>query len=185
MYIEELLHNTSNPYSCIKTECGGFLTEAASFPFFRLLPKTYDNIHKVKIRLQKKQNAFTETFNETFKFANLRQRAIFTTSHILEETETTEPFYVFPIDGYKFLYSKEVRNSNTDFKNAFDVILDSFNTENEATGLVKDLLRYTYVSDNLNEAVEHEAEVIFYNIPFYYAVRSNSISYEDLLTSVL
>ena len=55
---------------------------------------------------------------------------------------------------------------------------------NEADQIIADLLQYTYISDTLNEGIKSQAEIILYNIPFYYAVRANTIDYGDLLTSL-
>ena len=82
------------------------------------------------------------------------------------------------------MYSREVTNSNDAYQKAFDSILEQFNSKNEAEQIIADLLQYTYVSDTLNEGITSQAEIILYNMPYYYAVRSNTIDYGELLTSL-
>ena len=187
MIVEDLLNKkTHNPYEFILKECSQFLTEADGNALYKYLPNNYSDVHKVKVRLQRNKNNFTDTFNETFNFTNLRQRAIYAMSELCENREENlDSFYIFPKDGFKFLYSKEIKNSEQNFQNAFDVILDSFTMEDEANGLIKDLLQYTYMSTKLIEGIESGSEIIFYNIPYYYAVRTSIIEYDSLLSKLV
>ena len=100
-------------------------------------------------------------------------------------TENVEPFYVFPANGFKFLYSKEVDNSTENYKQVFESILD---TVGEASGkdIFTDLLRFTYISENLANGIESGAEIIIYGIPYYYAIRESQIdNYDELLTAFI
>jgi len=189
MLIERLLRQPDDSgYSLLSKQCSRFLNESEHLPLFKSLPSSYDDLQKVKVRYHKSNTAFSETFNEAFKQEQpkLRQRAVFVSGvvHISEDTNT-EPFYVFPTNNFKFMYSREVKNSNDSYQQAFDAILEQFNNKEQADQIIADLLQYTYVSDNLNEGIKSEAEIILYNIPYYYAVRANTIDYDELLTSLI
>lgn len=168
----------------IKTECSQFLQESAGMPLFKLLPSTHYNFNKVKVRLQKRKDSVSDVFERAFgsTFVNLRQRAIFTYPSPPPQKENTEPFYVFPINGYKYLYSKEVTNSSNDYERVVDTLFEQFEDQQQASEIVTDLLKYTYLSTSLYEGMASDSEIILYGIPFYYAVRASSCrGYESLL----
>lgn len=179
--------SSNNEFLVIVEYCSSFIVESEGLPLFKSLPISYNNIHRVKVRFQKKKNEVTETFNQAFndEITNLRQRAVFASSSIsdMQENDHDEIFYVFPKNGYKFLYNKEISNSNKDYKQAFDTILEQLGNNQKAIQIIADLLKYTYTSKNLTEGVQSGSEIILYNVPFYYAVRASSFpDYNDLLT---
>jgi len=164
--------------SLIKAECSQFLKESAGLPLLKPLPSTYLPFQKVKVRQQKRNDVVGEIFNEAFreKFTNLRQRAVFTyTQPPLVESQQ-ELFYVFPINGYHFLYSKEVTNSSHDYRRVVDTLFEHFGDSLKASEVVTDMLKYTYSSTNLREGIESHAEVILYGIPYYYAVKATAVN---------
>lgn len=189
MLVQELLGDTegfgTREISTLKSKCTQYLHESAGLPLYKLLPNAYNDFHRVKVRQKRADDQVSEAFNRAFgaQFHNLRQRAIFTTGTEPVVTEDTEPFYVFPINGYKYLYSKEVTNSNNDYQQVIDSLFEQFEDNNKAIEIVTDVLKYTYVRDNLVEGIVSDSEVIFYGIPYYYAVRVAAVPpYGKLLT---
>lgn len=172
----------------IKARCQQFLHESQQNPLLKNLPITYGDFHKVKVRHKRIEQQFDETFNDAFtdKHKALRQRAVFTHGIISFEppiAEDLEPFYIFPIDGYRFLYSKEVENSSNDYKQVFDTLLEQLGEQ--GMEMINDLLRVTYTENNLVEGIESGSEIILFNIPYYYAIRvSTSRNYQHLLTKL-
>ena len=164
------------------------LSESDGLPLFKNLPTYFDDINKVKVRRQKKKNEITQSFNEAFnnKFTDLRQRALFTyaSENNVPLEEDQEIFYVFPIDGYQFMYNTQVVDSNEEYKVALDTMFEQFDSHKHASQILSDLLQYTYTSDNLVEGLKQGVEIIMYNLPFYYAIRGSAVdTYGDLLTS--
>lgn len=185
MLVRDILeHNTAENIigQLLEVDCSVFLRESRGLPLYRSLPSSYDDFHRVKVRLQKRKDGVSEVFERAFgqDFSNLRQRAVFASSVKPVVEENVEPFYVFPIDGYKFLYSKEVTNSNNDYRSVIDKLVSELGNLNEATDIVTDLLKYTYATSNLYEGMAAGSEVIFYSIPYYYAVRASKYNYDDL-----
>ena len=173
MLLNEVIHGKIKTTHPIEKECSVFLKEAQGQPVLKNLPSKYENFHKVKLRQRKKKGEFYKTFNEVFDdVPNLRQRSITVNGEATFCTESgeIEPFFIFPIDGYKFMYSLEVTNSKQDYKDAFEKIVETF----QDTEIVEDLLKYTYTSKNLIEGIVHGSEIIIYNIPYCYAVRANT-----------
>jgi hypothetical protein len=177
MLVQELLGETvefgSRELTTLRTTCSHFLRESAGLPLYKLLPKTYGDFHRVKVRQKRVDDKVSEAFNRAFgsQFHNLRQRAVFASGQQPHLTETTEPFYVFPVDGYKFLYSREVQNSSSDYKQVIDSLFEQFHDDDKTIEIVTDVLKYTYVRENLAEGIMSDSEIIFYGIPCYYAVR--------------
>lgn len=167
----------------IKRECSLFLHEAKGQPLMKQLPSTSFNFQKVKVRLQKRRDQVSDVFEQAFgeQFPKLRQRAVYAYPRVLAETPGHDLFYVFPINGYKYLYNKEVQNSSTDYQPVLETLLQQLDTQ-EASEIASELLKYSYVNHTLSEAFASGAEVIFYSIPYYYAVRASACgSYESLL----
>jgi hypothetical protein len=130
---------------------------------------------------------FNEAFEEKFNVSNLHQRAIFANgAKSFVTNEGAEPFYVFPKNGYNFMYSPEVTNSNVEYKHTFEDLFEQFGEDNDNVAtIIADLLQYTYTSTELSEGVTAGAEIILYNIPFYYAVKQSSVeNYQSLLSLI-
>lgn len=171
MFLNEVLLNSCKKINPIIKECKQFLTLSEGHPLFKNLPKSYNDFYKVKVRKRKTQDKFTKTFNEAFdEIPDLRQRAIFAYAEVTE-TEQQEPFYIFPIDGFKFMYSHEVTNSKDDYKQAFELIIEYIGDKT----IMEQLLKYTYTDVNLVEGITRGSEIIIYNIPYFYAVRASTV----------
>lgn len=166
----------------IKTECSRFLQESSGLPVFRVLPSTYSAIQRVKVRQQRRSDTVSEAFNAAFsdKFHNIVPRGIFTQSAPPETiSEGTELFYVFPINGYKYIYSKGVQNSNLNFRDVMETLAHNVK---DAFDITTDLIKYTYTQRNLTEGITSRSEIIFYGIPYFYAVKVSAFdSYTRLI----
>ena len=166
--------------------CSQFIVESGGLPLFRSLQISGEHARRVKVRQRKNESSVTEAFNAAFveRSRNIYQRAIFATTNPEPLTSTTEPFYVFPLNGYRFMYCTEVNKTNTGFQNAIDTLMEQFgeDSENEAVSVLKELLRYSYVDSDLHEGITRGSEIIIYNTPSYVAVRCSSVEeYHDAI----
>ena len=179
MLVDDLLNSQSLytlPLQQIKSECSRFISESKELAIYKALPTTYSDIHKVKVRFKKKADLVSAAFNHAFlhETHKISQRAVFAQSILYDNTSTDlDMFYIFPINNYKFLYSKEVTNSSSDYKQVVDTIFESFDDVEHATEIITDLLKFSYSSTNLREGITAGSEIIFYGIPYYYAVRAS------------
>jgi hypothetical protein len=187
MLVQELLDDRLGfpgvqEINILKQCCSQFLQESATRPVYKLLPMTYDDFHRVKVRRKPlSDDNVSEVFDRAFGTQHIRQRAIFVSGSLPVITENVEPFYVFPVDGYKFLYSKEVGNSNNDYQQVLDSLFEQFEDNDKAIEIVTDVLKYTYVRDNLAEGIISKSEIILYGIPCYYAMRvSAALDYNKI-----
>jgi len=169
MQVKDLMHTHQiDDIEIIKHRCSQFIEEADGNPIIKNLPQTYENFQKVKVRKRKQKNDFSNAFNGAFadEMQDLRERAVFVNGYV-NIVESLDPFYVFPVNGYQFMYSREVENSSENYKQVFESIFKVWD-ESAATDVVNDLLRFTYISEDLSSGIQSGAEIILYNIPYYY-----------------
>ncbi len=193
MRVDDLIQSdeTREELLILGERCTQFLEESEGRPLMKNLPSEYGDFHKVKVRKrrQRKEDTreFAETFNEAFEdeLRDLRERAVFANGECSFEpadTEEAEPFYIFPIDGYRFMYSKEIENSSEDYKTVFDAVFEEFGAD-KGNEVITELLKFTYTGNNLSEGIDQGSEIILYNLPYFYAIRANTVEdYSELLT---
>lgn len=169
-------------------QCSDFIRESQGEPMLKNLPRKYDDFQKVKVRKRKQRTGdpqeFAELFNTAFEDEanNLRERSIFAngeSSFKKSEDANKDAFYIFPIDGFNFMYCREVKNSTHDYMNAFSAIMEQVGID-KGRGLITEMLKFNYVSENIYEGINTGAEIIIYNIPYFYAMRRDSV--EDYST---
>jgi hypothetical protein len=189
MLISQLLQQpVRSDFHAIAEQCTEFVSESQGRPLFKFLPEEYADVHKVKARKRNIRNQFADTFNEAFSshVNGLCQRAIYAygATSVERVCEGDDPFYVFPIDGYRYLYSTEVQSSNEDYKQVFEMMFEQFGPD-KGREMIADLVKFSYTSSNLVEGIERGSEIIFYNIPYYYAVRVEAApDYDELLSLI-
>lgn len=167
----------------IRELCGQFVCESDGEPIYKLLPNSYTNFQKVKVRQQKRLEEVDHAFNKAFQsYANLRQRTVFANGVILEQQHDMQPFYIFPVDGYRYLYNREIKDSHTEYRKTLNTLLEQLDNNIDAVEMITDLLKYTYTNTNLSEAIRSHSEIMFYNIPIFYAARVSAFeSYQKLI----
>ena len=193
MRVNEIMASDNNSedlqFKFLSKHCHQFIDESGGFPILKNLPNTFSDIHKVKVRRRKQKSQMTESFNRAFKnqYNDLRERALYVYGSCSPITlaEDQELFYIFPIDGYKFMYNTAVVDSGQEYKNAFETMLEKFENDERASQIITDLLQYTYTSTDLSEGLQQAVEIIMYNLPYYYAVREQAVEdYAELLTLI-
>lgn len=192
MLVDDLFQLTTyhhqREHSPIMRECSRYLVESNHQPLYKVLPRSYSDIHKVKVRFKNVGNKLSTAFNQAFEqdIYNLTKRAVFTSPSIPSVIEEDmDLFYIIPVDGYKFLYSKEVKNSNTDYASVLDTLVETFEDNAEAIDVLTQLLKYSYITTELQEGIAANAEIILHGIPYYYAIRVSAYpDYSILLNNI-
>lgn len=173
----------------IQNECSQFIRESIGHPLIKNLPaNSSEGFRKVKVRRKKVSEKLTDIFNETFKddHSQILQRAVFAHGEdgfVPEPINSDmEPFYIFPIDGYRFMYSDNVQSTTRDYRKTLDLLMETFGDNGIET--FQEVLKYHYRHDKLYEALTGSAEIIVYDIPYYYAIRCSLIpKYSEFLIS--
>lgn len=179
-----------NLYDVIREECSIFLNESKNIPLIKSLNIGDKNVRKVKVRIKKKNvnNDIVESFNNAFSttYNNIYGRAIFCNGKHkqLKKNDMDEEVYVFPINGFKFLY-----NPNVEYHMEYEKTLKTLEenmSELDPDRLLTEMIEYSYASGaNLDTALLSDKEIIIYNIPYFYAVKKNKFStYSELLSIV-
>ena len=191
MFVNELFNKNHDPSTermveILDKECSQFLKESEGVPLFKNLSTSYGDFHRVKVRVKKKQDALSEIFNKAFQNAHtlLKQRAIFSNGYesFIAESGDREPYYIFPTNGYKYLFNPEIESSN-EHTDMFNKLSNILNDEKQVSEAITELLTFTYKSNHLVEGISSGAEILFFNIPYYYAVKTSKFeSYDDILT---
>ena len=195
MLVDDIIQpeDTREELEVIAERCHDFVKESGGLPLLKSLPSDYGDFHKVKVRKRKQRKQdpeqFAEMFNRAFQdeIKNLRERSLFANgelSYKSSDDPDQEPFYIFPVDGYEFIYSREVTNSSTEYKTAFDSILEELGTD-QGENIITELLKFNYISENLPEGISNGAEIIIYNIPHFYAIRRETVEdYQNLIENI-
>jgi hypothetical protein len=196
MRVDDLIQSDDSreELQILAERCSQFFEESNGCPLMKNLPGEYGDFHRVKVRKRKHRKSdpsetFSEAFNEAFEheWKDLRERAIFANGELSFEPadgQTLEPFYIFPIDGYRYMYSREVENSSQDYKTVFDALFEQFGPD-RGNEVITDLLKFTYISEKLNEGIQSGAEIIIYNIPYFYAIRVATVdNYTNIIEEI-
>lgn len=163
----------------ISNECSLFLLESEGKPLIKSLPKNSDGFRRVKVRKKKNIKEFEKQFNESFfmEFDDIRNRAVFVNGH-QPNSNDVEPFYIFPTNGYRFMYSPQVFNSTELYKDTFDKLIEA--SGDDGIDIFRELLQLSYSYDNLPNAIDSGCEIILYDISYYYAIRASLVdSYKN------
>lgn len=168
-------------------KCSDFLKESNGNPLIKILPKQGPDQRKVKVRKRKSDSLFDTFFNSVFiEHPDLRQRCVFTSGtkalSSYNENQDMDIFYIFPINGYNFLYSPAVMDSYIQYNEILEKFINVMDQEH-AIETFSEVLKYEYTSTNLAHGIELGCEIILYGIPYYYAIRKSSvISYSTLFS---
>lgn len=165
----------------IEHECSQFLQESNGLSLRKMLPIKYDGFTKIKVRYQKNLADIDKLFFEYYKTErNLFTKCILTNGN-MEAHDTKELFYIFPINGYKFLYNTEIG----DYKTTYTEMVDSLFNIIDPTivdSIINEHFKTTYTSVDLAVGIESTCQIILYNIPYFYAIRASLIeNYSDFL----
>lgn len=180
------ISSSDSHYRIIAEECGRFLSESGCKPVLKNLPSSYGEFKKVKIR--NKKRIPDQRLNSAFD--NVLGVEIFKNTLIVNGEESfipsiddgLEPYFVFPIDKYKYFYSLEVQSSESSYSELLDTLFSL--DDEEAEKIVEELLKFTYTNKNLDVGINSGSEIIFYRLPYFYALRKGKLSYNDILESV-
>jgi hypothetical protein len=163
----------------ILNECSDFLQASNNLPLLRNLSSQNDGFKKVKVRKKNTNEIFIQAFNQSFStHKNIFQRSIFANGELSfapSIDETLEPFYVFPINGYKFLYNPVVTNSLHQYKDDIQRMLNTVKNTEVAIDMFSSVIKQSYISENLSSGIKVGAEIIIYGIPYYYAIRKSLV----------
>lgn len=159
-------------FPTIKNECSQFIQKSNGIPLFKSLVSGKDGFIKVKARHRKvHDDSFENAFNSAFEnqTPKMLSKAIFcNTNEIILPNH--ENYYVFPIDGYRILYSKNDINTSKTYQFALAEILDMV-AEQHAVSLLTTILSDDYTDIDLSEALSNKKEILIYNIPYFYAIK--------------
>jgi hypothetical protein len=170
----------------IMKECSEFIKLSEGKPLVKYLPSGGPDNQKIKVRKKQRESTFDKFFNGAFSTShpNMRQRCVFASGNLVPSKyppANQDLFYIFPTNGFKFMYSTNVRDSSVQYKETLESFMDIFG--DEATDAFSEVLKYDYANNYLLGGIDSGCEIIIYSIPHYYAIRKSSIkSYSTLFS---
>jgi hypothetical protein len=174
--------------SKIKRECSEFLELCDGNCAQKSLLFDGRFVKKVKVRKKKNKDSFLDLFDKAFEqeYRDIMGRSIFCNGvHVKCDKEDWERFYVFPINGFKTLYNPDF-DYYKEYLSIYSNLKDNMD-DHTAKQTFIDMIEYSYKINNLNisDALFSNNEIIFYGIPYYYAVKqSKHPDYKELLRKI-
>ena len=167
----------------IKIECSEFIKNKPDGFLCKPLHNNKSPIIKVKIRHKKIKEEYQEEFNNVFssEYQKLLQRCLIAYTNNKNLTylnESHELYYVFPINGYKFIYNPIIDYSLEQYNDLLDQLADMGSSRRD---IFYSTIKLSYKSGDLAEAFSKSSEIIFYNIPYYYAVKKSLFDLDSQL----
>lgn len=171
----------------ILQECSDFLKMSQGQPLLKPLPADGPDTRKVKVRKKKTISEVAAIFNEVFSEpTDLYQRCILAngSSTSIETKPTHDMFFIFPVNGFKFMYSPNVGYMEYEYGERLAELRKATNLE-EGKKLLQDVLEFEYVqNENLLNAIQSGDEIIIYGVPYFYAIRESSVENYSTLFSL-
>lgn len=151
----------------ILLECSRFLSESRTIPLYKALTNNHNREDKVKIRLKSKDEGYYTHLDNNLNFKNFKNRSLTTYTNIEYINPSYNLYYVFVPDRFKCIYTKD--NIHINFKEVFKTFQS--NIENAGKSF-EDFLKISF-GYNLEDAIDTNDEIMFYDIPYYYCIRAD------------
>jgi hypothetical protein len=174
MHLLEILRGPS-PHAeqlfLLKNNCSRFIKESKGLPIFKQLPATSEAVSRIKVR--HKANPINQFFAESILRGTSGGKTI------IESKSTPYPdrhnFWMFPTNGYSYLYSPQVQN--------YRQCIETAQAQTSDPDLIRELVQSMHISSNLAEGIELGTEILWYGISSYYAVDCSCfMDYNELLS---
>jgi len=193
MFLSDILIKNENDVSNkvirqLSKDCSIFLEQSNGIPFFKDSPIEYQDVQKVKVRIKKNKDIFTQTFNEAFNniTQNIKPRSVMARNyHDSSEVPGKESFYVFIPNGFSFISTTKL-SEQLKLQNTFNNLIGQTNNNDSAREIITEIISMSYrTDDTLSNVVLEEREVLFFNIPYFYTIRTQSYPEYDKLLSLM
>jgi hypothetical protein len=172
----------------VAKDCSLFLEQSNCIPFFKDSPIEYQDVQKVKVRIKKNKDIFTQTFNEAFNniAQNIKPRSVMARNyHDSFENPSKESFYVFIPNGFSFISTTKL-SEQLKLQNTFNNLIGQTNNNDSVREIMTEVISMSYRTDEtLSNIVLEEREVLFFNIPYFYTIRAQTYPEYDKLLSLM
>lgn len=138
------------------------------------LPKSKEGFARIKVR-HKKTNNFIMALNEYFNDSDpmLGNRCVYAGKPWEVCDSSSELYYIFPPNGFKYIYINNDNFSTRSFSESFNVLYE-FSDQLSKT-VLKNALRDSVGCGILSEGLSSNSEVLIYNISYYYAIKCSLV----------
>lgn len=161
-------------FPTIQTQCSDFLRMSNRIPMKKCLPRSKEGFAKVKVR-HKRDTNFITALNENFKDRDpiLGNRCVYAGGHWQTCDNNSEQYFIFPPNGFKFIYIENDSFSTRNFSDNFNLIYDF--SDDLSRLILKNVLQESVGCGTLEEGLSSNSEVLIYNVSYYYAVKCSLV----------
>jgi hypothetical protein len=166
----------------LSEECDQYIKTMDGLSLVKLLPKNGEGFRKVKVRHKKDDSLLAKSFNLSIHdYSKFINRCVNCYNFPQNNTDPNlEEFYVFPINDYKIIFNKEIKNSKTELGNTLK-ILESQISQDVCVKTLAEMIKLTYSTPSIQDFTDSQCEFLIYNIDYFYAIRKSLIkNYEDM-----
>jgi len=167
----------------LKVECDQFLELSGGYPAVRALKPDGRYVKRVKVRHKKNTTGFMRVMGDALKdeYEGIDVRSVITNGPY-STVEGAVSYYIFPKNGFSFLFNPRVTD-HEEYKESYERLIKLDVSQNDAMAIVEDAIEYAYTSGErtLKQALQSNKEIIFYGMPYYYAISAEKHPfYEEL-----
>lgn len=158
----------------IRNGCSEFLRESQGYPVYKQLSSTHGTFARIKVR--HKPNPIIEQyfFAEVLNHTKGGKALVETTS---QPTHQNHAYWIFPTDGYKYLFNPAIKDYKSSIKNIIEQTSDD--------QIISELVADQYKSTDLIEALQTDTEILWFKISHFYAVDCSLFQdYSELLKNL-
>ena len=155
--------------SLLRYQCEQFLFESRGYPLIVELNRKVKLDCFRQIKLRWKKNKAYQVYQQIIP--DLQTSKAFWPIRFAPLSNTT--YYIFPINNFKFAYNPAIEN-------LYDCIVDNADDNELLTAL-----KLTYNSTMLSTGLQNQREIVLYNIPYCFAVKTTCIpNYSEFYHSI-
>lgn len=163
-------------------QCGQFLYRGAGVKHLAFHGRSRENRRSLSM-LNWQQEVFDKAMT-AYGFTALRSNSIFCSGSFDQAKSYGHPFIIFPVNGFSFLWSAEVRDFVIKAYPIGDACKDALKSRDPIGAIQNNVIRpYKYSDSNLGEAILAGHEISVHGE--YYAFSAIKNGYVELFTKIL
>lgn len=169
----------------IARNCSNFINQQNSTPLLKGLSNRVKTFERIKVRKNKHSVVdWIESFNQISK-VHTNENDLFLRSFLVNGVNATQTnqYYIFPPNGFKVVYNTQSSSLIQTYKKLYEKLM--FETRHEITQTQTMLeqhmsLVYSF-EDIVPTNINTDTELLVYNIPYVYGVRTDTLPYNQLI----
>lgn len=158
--------------SQIVHECSDFLKESDGNMLYKCLPKTTASVCKIKLRRRGYKSQVDKFVDMALRGDDVRKRSLIAYTGVVECNDENSLYYTFPVNGYSYIYNENVWNLTKEYGDTISSLPSNGSNETSIISLqvLQEVIKESYQNTKLLSAFNRPCEIMFYDIPYFYAI---------------